>query len=152
MAYKGRFRPANPKKYAGNPTNIIYRSSWEMKMMLYFDKHPDILEWSSEEIVIPYLSPLDNKIHRYFPDFYVKKKGIDGKIKILIIEIKPHGQTKEPNVEKKNATKTGRVSRRYLNEVKNYAINTSKWKAAQDFCTNRGWEFTIITEKDIKFY
>ena len=72
MSYKGRYRPSNPKKYKGNPSNIVYRSLWERKFMVYCDNHTKILEWGSEEIMLPYRSPIDNKIHRYYPDFYIK--------------------------------------------------------------------------------
>ena len=72
MSYKGKFHPTNTKKYRGDVHNIIYRSLWERKFMVYCDKNPDIVEWGSEEIIIPYMSPLDRKRHRYFPDFYIK--------------------------------------------------------------------------------
>lgn len=77
--YKGRYKPKHPQKYKGDPSNIIYRSSWELKFMKWCDMRPDVLEWQSEEFFIPYKHPIDGKMHRYFPDFYVKvrtKKGI----------------------------------------------------------------------------
>ena len=74
MSYKGKFRPKNRKKYKGNPSDIVYRSLWELKFMNYCDSNKSILKWSSEEIIIPYRCPTDNRIHRYFPDFYVKYK------------------------------------------------------------------------------
>ena len=74
MAYRGRYIPTYPKKYKGDPSNIIYRSLWERKFMVYCDRNEKILEWGSEEFFVPYRSPLDGKIHRYFPDFYVKVK------------------------------------------------------------------------------
>ena len=70
--YKGKFKPSNPKKYVGNPANIIYRSSWEKKFMFYCDTNPDILQWASEEMAIPYYNPIDKKVHKYYPDFIVK--------------------------------------------------------------------------------
>ena len=87
MALKGRFKPRYPKKYLGNPTNIIYRSSWELKAMNYFDRNINIIEWSSEEIPIPYKSPIDGRWHRYFPDFYIKVNEKDGHLHSKIIEI-----------------------------------------------------------------
>lgn len=149
MAYKGRFRPKNPDKYKGDPTNIIYRSMWEFKFFRYVDEHPDILWWQSEELVVPYTSPLDNKIHRYYPDVIVSKKGTEGDIKTIMIEIKPYKQTLPPDIRKKNATPTGRPSRRYINEVKTWGVNDAKWKAARIFCQQRGWEFVIMTEKEL---
>ena len=149
MAYKGRFRPKNPEKYKGDPTKIIYRSLWEFKFFRYVDTHPDILWWASEEYVVPYLSPIDGKMHRYFPDVVVRKKTPEGKLETIMIEIKPDKQTRPPDLKKKNATPSGRVSRRYLNEVKTYGVNEAKWKAAERFCQERGWKFTIMTEKHL---
>ena len=126
MSYKGYFKPKNPGKYKGNPTNIIYRSSWELKLMSYLDTHQDVIQWSSEEFCIPYRSPVDNRIHRYFPDFYVKKKNKDGKIEVVVIEVKPLAQTKEPK-------KPSKVTKRYIKEVYTWGINSAKWKAAKEF-------------------
>jgi len=141
-SYKGRFRPKFPEKYKGNPTNIIYRSLWEAKFMRYLDQHPQVLEWASEEIVIPYVSPIDNRVHRYFPDFYVKKKNNQGVLETLIIEVKPFGQTKQPEVQQK-------VTRRYIKEVYNWGVNQAKWKAAEEYCNDRKWSFKIMTEKEL---
>lgn len=146
LSYKGRFKPTNPEKYKGDPTNIVYRSMWEFKFFRFVDLHPDILWWQSEEIAIPYLSPIDNKIHRYFPDVILKKRVGPDKYETVMIEIKPHKQTLPPDINKKNNTPTGRVSRRYLNEVKTYGINDAKWKAARKYCEDRGWKFAIMTE------
>ena len=100
MSYKGLFKPTNPYKYKGNPLNIVYRSRWELKFMAYLDAHEDIIKWSSEELIIPYRSPIDNKIHRYFPDFVVKKRNRDGVIETVIIEIKPAKETVAPKPQK----------------------------------------------------
>ena len=92
MSYKGRYRPSNKKKYRGDVNNIIYRSLWERKFMVKCDLDPDIIEWGSEEVIIPYISPVDGKQHRYFPDFYVKTSNGDK----FLIEIKPKKYTKQP--------------------------------------------------------
>ena len=145
---QGYFKPKNPKKYRGDPTNIVYRSGWELKLMVWLDKHPSILEWCSEEVIIPYLSPIDNKVHRYFPDFLVKKKTKSGSLETVLIEVKPRSQTRPP--DPKNAiTKTGRRSPRYLREVKQWGINEAKWEAAKKFCEDRKWRFQIMTEKEL---
>lgn len=146
MAYKGYFRPKNPQKYKGNPSNIIYRSMWECKLMSHLDIHPDVIEWSSEEFFIPYKSPVDGRWHRYFPDFYVKKKNTAGLIEISVIEVKPLIQTKPPTIQSKK-------NRRYITEVMTYGVNQAKWKAAEEYCKERKWTFHIFTEKelDIKF-
>jgi hypothetical protein len=145
MAYKGKFRPKNPSKYMGDPTNIVYRSGWELKFMSYIDSHKKVLEWASEEVIVPYRSPIDGRIHRYFQDFLVKQINKDGVKESILIEIKPKYQTIPPDIAKKNTPK-GRVSKRYLNEVKTYGINEAKWKAAQEFCDDRGWKFQIMHE------
>ena len=102
MSYKGKYQPSYPKKYKGDPTNIVYRSLWERKFMVYCDKNENILEWGSEEVIVPYRSPIDNRYHRYFPDFYIKVRESNGKIKKMIIEIKPYKQCIEPKFKKKN--------------------------------------------------
>lgn len=142
MYYKGRFSPKNPKKYAGDPTNIIYRSLWELKVMRYLDENTNILEWRSEEIAIPYISPLDNRYHRYFPDFIIKAKLPDGKTQTMMIEVKPKQQTKEPQKKK-------RITKAYITEVTTWGVNQAKWKAAEEYCLDRGWIFKILTEDEI---
>ena len=101
MSYKGKYKPRCPYKYKGDPTNIIYRSLWELKFMKYCDTTPSILKWSSEEIAIPYKSPVDNRVHRYFPDFYVKVRESSGKIVHKLIEVKPSKQTVPPKKPKR---------------------------------------------------
>ena len=142
MSYKGKFTPKNPKKYVGDVNNIIYRSLWERKFLIYCDTNQNIIEYASEEIIVGYISPLDNRPHRYFPDFYIKVKESTGQIKKYLIEIKPKKQTVEP--EKKN-----RVTKGYLYEVMEYAKNQAKWSAAREFCKNNGWEFKILTETEL---
>ena len=142
MSYKGKFRPKNHKKYMGDFREVIYRSSWELKFMQYCDTNKSIVKWSSEEIVIPYRSPVDNRMHRYFPDFYVKYKDVKGNYQEKVIEIKPAKQVKEPKVQK-------RRTKRYVSEVFTYATNKAKWEAAEDFCKDRRWKFQILTEKEL---
>jgi hypothetical protein len=140
--YKGYFKPKNPSKYRGDPTNIIYRSRWELLFMDYLDTHSSVVQWSSEEVIIPYRSPLDGKLHRYFPDFWVKKINRQGKQDVALVEIKPFKETREPKAQTK-------LSKKYLYEVKTWGINSSKWKAAEIYCQERGWKFMIITEKEL---
>lgn len=140
--YKGKFRPKNPKKYKGDPTNIIYRSSWEHKLMRYLDENINVIEWGSEELAIPYVSPVDNRYHRYFPDFIVKIKKPDNKIQTLILEVKPQHQTKEPEIP-------SRRTKKFITEVVSWGINQAKWKAAEEFCADREWEFRLITEIEL---
>ena len=142
MSYKGRYQPNNPLKYKGNFRNIIYRSLWELKFMKYCDSNQNILEWGSEEIVVPYRSPIDNRYHRYFPDFYIKVRENTGKIKKYIIEVKPQKQCIEPKVQKKK-------TRSYVYQVCEYAKNQAKWKAAEEYCMDRGLEFKVLTENEL---
>lgn len=139
MAYSGKFNPKNPQKYSGDHTNIIYRSSWECRMMDWLDRNPSVINWASEELTIPYISPVDGKWHRYFPDFLVKVKTQDGKTKIMMLEVKPKKQTQAPQPQK-------RRTKQYINEVVTYGVNQAKWKYATEYCLDRGWEFRIITE------
>lgn len=139
MAYSGRFKPKNPQKYIGDPNNIIYRSSWEVKVMSWLDLNSSIISWASEELIIPYVSPVDNRVHRYFPDFIVKVKTKDNTLKTMILEVKPKKQTQEPEPRK-------RVTKQYINEVVTWGVNQAKWKAATEYCLDRNWEFKIITE------
>ena len=110
--------------------------------MKYCDSTTNVLEWGSEELALPYRSPIDNKVHRYFPDFYIKVRENTGQIKKYLIEIKPKKQTLEPKVQK-------RKTKSYIYEVYEYAKNQAKWKAAKEFCEDRRWEFKILTENEL---
>ena len=142
MAYSGRYSPKNIKKYRGNPDKIYYRSLWERNFMVYCDNNSAILEWGSEEIIIPYISPLDGRKHRYFPDFYIKVKQSDGSIKKIIIEVKPKKQCKPPEIPKKK-------TKRFINEVRTWGVNKAKWESAIEWCNDRGMEFKILTEDHV---
>jgi hypothetical protein len=144
MAYSGKFKPKNPEKYRGDPTEIFYRSLWELKLLKFLDDNPDIIQYASEEFCIPYLNPFDQKYHRYFPDFWIKNKGGD----IMVVEVKPYKQTIEPQNKNKK-------SKSYINDMTRYIINKQKWEAAEKYCNKNGrdWKFVILTENelDIKF-
>ena len=140
MAYKGKYRPTNPKKYRGNPTQVIYRSLWERKLMVYCDQNDKVLEWGSEEVIIPYLSPWDNRVHRYFPDFYMKVKQANGKTKRFIIEVKPKKQVAGPDKTPKRKTAA------WKRDVLTFMKNKAKWEAAENYCDDRRMNFMILTE------
>ena len=142
MSYKGYFKPRNPSKYMGDPTTIIYRSSWELKLMRYLDSHSDVIKWASEEFSIPYVSPIDGKVHRYFPDFLVKKRSLNKSIETVVIEVKPKIQTTAPTVQKK-------ANKRYIREVYTWGVNSAKWEAAKRYCDYREWKFVIMTEHEL---
>jgi hypothetical protein len=135
MAYSGRYKVKNPKKYEGDHTKVTYRSLWERHAFKWADDNPDVLKWSSEEVIIPYLYEVDNRYHRYFMDLkLVYKEGT------MLVEIKPDKETRIPTGNKK--------TKRYLNESFTYVKNINKWNAAQEYCKERGWVFRIWTEKN----
>lgn len=141
--YKGKYKVKKPAKYRGDMHNVIYRSSWELKLMNWCDTNESVLEWGSEVAVIPYISPVDNKVHRYFVDFYMKirdKHGVDQK---YLVEVKPKKFTQEP-------VKPRRVTKQFIDEVFNYGVNQAKWKAAREFCEDRRWKFVVLTEDELK--
>lgn len=145
MAYdykQGKFTPKFPNKYIGDSTNIVYRSGWERRVMQSLDDNTNVIRWASEEVIIPYISPIDNRPHRYFPDFYVEAKNPDGSIKKMLLEVKPAAQTQPPKTPK-------RKTKRYITEVMTWGVNEAKWKAAQEFCLDKGWEFRLITESEL---
>jgi hypothetical protein len=140
MAYSGFYRLINYKKYIGNPTEVVYRSLWERKFMVFCDMNDSVLEWGSETNIIPYRSPLDNKIHRYYVDFYVKMKTKSNEIKKYLIEIKPKKETIPPTSNPKLKNKT------WKNSIITFVRNKAKWNAAKNFCEDRQMEFLILTE------
>lgn len=142
MSYKGIFKPSFSQKYIGDSKNIIYRSLWELKFMNYCDKNENVLKWSSEEIWIPYVSPIDNRVHKYFPDFFIKYKDVNENIKESLVEIKPKRQVNGPKLGNK-------INQKQLVEMKEFAKNQAKWEAAKEFCADRKWQFQILTEVDL---
>lgn len=142
MSYKGKFQPKNSQKYNGDPTKIIYRSLWERKFMKFCDDKKSILQWSSEEVIVPYRSPIDNRMHRYYVDFLVTSVNRNGIKETLLIEVKPKRQCKPPK-------KKSRVTKGYIKEVKAWGINSAKWEAATEYAENKGWKFIILTEDDL---
>lgn len=139
--HSGKFTPINPGKYMGNPKNIIFRSSWEATFFRRCDTDPNIISWGSEEIVVPYHDRATGKLRRYFPDVIIKKRGPDGTIEVIMIEIKPYAQSVPPT--------KGKSEKRYLQECKTFATNYSKWESATKFCERKGWKFIILTEREL---
>ena len=136
---QGRFVPINKEKYVGDIDNIVYRSGWERQFLKYCDENPAIIQYNSEDVKIKYISPLDNKMHTYWIDFYLKIKSSDGSIKQMLIEVKPHAETIEPKRGKKR-------QKTYLREVTTYVRNQAKWKYARAFAKSKGCEFIVLTE------
>lgn len=141
-SYKGKFQPKHPQKYRGDPDNIIWRSTWELKAFKFMDDRPEVLEWSSEEIIVPYFDPSTGRHRRYFPDIVAVIRNPDGTTKTVMMEIKPMKETREPKVQKKRTKK-------YVTEVTTWATNKAKWESAQEYCKNRGWQFVLVTEHQL---
>lgn len=141
MPYKTKYFPINPTKYIGDSTKILCRSLWERKFCKFLDNNPNILRWSFETLKIPYISPKDNNVHIYYPDFIIEKRTKIGLIKTSVIEIKPFKQTQEPKYKKSKKA--------MIMEALTYSINTAKWDAAKEFCKKHEWEFIILTEKEL---
>lgn len=137
--YQGKYTVKHRSKYKGNPDDVVYRSGWERDCFTWLDKNSDVAWWSSEEVVIPYICETDKRPHRYFVDLLVRFKNG----RTLLIEVKPHKETETP-------AKQGKSKQRYLTEALTYVKNQSKWKAASSFAKDRGWEFVIWTEKELK--
>ncbi len=146
MAYnykQGIYKPVNPSKYKGDVTKIVYRSGWERNVFSKWDRNPNILAWAAEEVIVPYYSPLDKKLHRYFVDGYFEY--IDTRTKQLtkvLVEIKPHIQCFPPPQQQ-------RQTKQWMSKAKTFVVNKSKWDAAVKFAGKRGWRFVIMTEKGI---
>ena len=140
--YRGVYRVLNPQKYRGDITQVIWRSTWELRFMKWCDNNSSVLEWGSETVIIPYVSPVDKRVHRYFVDFYMKVLDKKQQIKKYLVEIKPERFTRPPEKPK-------RVTKKFIDEVFQYGVNEAKWKAAFEYCSDRNMSFLILTEKDL---
>jgi len=139
MSYQGKYKIKKPEKYAGNPSKVVYRSLWERHAFKWCENNPKVRMWNSEEVVVPYKSTVDKKLHRYFVDLLIQ---MDDK-KTYLIEIKPKNQTVAP-------TKRSRKTKKYINDVLTYAKNQDKWEAASEFAEYKGWKFQVWTEETLK--
>jgi len=129
------FVPKNPQKLIGN-AKPFYRSSWELAMMTFLDSHPNVIQWASESIKIPYTNPLTGKRSQYVPDFLVLYQDQNGKRKAELVEVKPKKEAMMENAKSKR-------DKAFL------LVNTAKWAAAMTFCKKNGLEFRIITEDQL---
>jgi hypothetical protein len=140
--YRGIYRVEHPEKYRGDITQIVWRSTWELRFMKWCDHNSAVLEWGSETVIIPYVSPLDQRVHRYFVDFYMKVRDRNNQTTKYLVEIKPEKFTRPP-------VKPKRITKRFIDEVFQYGVNDAKWKAAFEYCEDRNMKFMILTEKDL---
>jgi len=141
--YQGYYKLKNPEKYIGDPNKIIYRSSWEFNFCKYCDTNKNIIKWSSEPIPIPYISPIDNKEHQYYVDFYLKVLNRNNEIEEFFAEIKPSSQLKKPIL----LGHTRKNIKKFNEEAKTWLINNAKFKAANSYAKNKNAKFVLITEK-----
>ena len=137
--YKGKYKIKKPEKYMGDPKNVTYRSLWERQAFRWCEDRDDIVAWSSEETVVPYVCPTDKRAHRYFIDLKIKFKNG----RTVLVEIKPKSQTIPPK-------KPSRQTKKYINEVMTYVKNEAKWKAASKYAQDRGYHFEIWTQDTMK--
>lgn len=140
--YQGLYKLINPKKYKGNPNNVTYRSSWEKRFFIWCDTNGAIIEWSSEETVVPYVCGTDGRFHRYFVDALIKIRDVNGNVNAFLVEIKPYRETQKPEYK-------GKMTKRYLYECETYIKNKSKWEAAEKYAAERGMKFIILTEYEL---
>jgi hypothetical protein len=145
-SYKGLYRVKRPDKYLGDPTRVVFRSLLETRLFKFCEENDAVVKWASEEMFVGYISPLDSRPHRYFPDVIMQVRQSDNTIKTFMVEIKPDSQTRPPAAIK---TKSAKRRKRLLLETAVYAVNQAKWQAADAFCKTRGWTFMICTEKDL---
>jgi len=138
MAYSGIYKIKNKRKYKGDPNKVVYRSLWERACFEWCDTNSAVKKWSSEEIVVPYIYDVDKRYHRYFVDLYIQFED-----KTLLIEVKPKKETKPPEYK-------GRKTKKYLMEGMTFVKNQNKWKAAEEYAKDRGWQFLVWTEDDLK--
>lgn len=143
--YVGKFTPKNPQKYVGDVKNIIFRSSWELKLFKHLDQNLLVKKWGSEELAIPYFDPVTNNTRRYFPDvFAIIVK--DGKELKVMVEVKPFQETIPP---KPKVGKNGKPTQSYLIEEATYTTNNAKWEAARAFCHEHNVQFVLMTEYEL---
>ncbi len=140
---QGKFRPRNPDKYKGDPSNIVYRSSWEKIFCNWWDRNDKIVSWQSEEKCLWYDDPVSKKKRRYFPDFIIMYENSKGIMITEMIEVKPKSQVDGPPVNPKRRTQA------WMRAVQTYVTNQAKWSAAAKVCEDRGWNFRLVTEKDL---
>ncbi len=139
---QGFYNLKHPKKYIGNPKNVVFRSSFEMQFMRMIDESENIIKWASEEMPIPYFDPISNRMRRYFVDFMIEQKNKDESISKIMVEIKPMNQIIQPKKTPRKKMET------YMNEMMEYTRNRAKWEAAKKWCEKHNFKFMIVTKNE----
>ena len=138
---QGRYQVKNPGKYVGDRNNVIYRSSWELRLCRFLDMNENVIQWSVEETIVPYFYDVDQKMHRYFVDFWVKLRNTDGEIEEMLLEVKPMKQVEKPKIKK--------VTEKNQHQIFEWVKNQNKWNAASEYARKRGWTFKVLTEHEL---
>lgn len=136
---QGIYKPMTGGGYVGCK-NPRYLSSWELKFFRWCDHNPSVVKWGSESIKVPYVSPIDGKVHNYLVDNIVHLRNKHGLVEKYIVEIKPKKQTIPP---KKHGNKKRST---VLYEHYTYQTNLAKWKAAEEWARRHRFKFLILTE------
>ena len=139
---KSKYTPVYPHKYKGNSKMIICRSSWERKFCQWCDMNNSIVSWASEEFSIPYVSPKDNRVHKYYPDYLIKVKEKNDMIKTYVVEVKPYKQTMPPKPR-------SRKTKSYSNRVCYLCSQSGKVESCKRICEDHRIEFKVVTEKEL---
>jgi len=140
---QGYYQLISPEKYIGDPTKIIYRSSWEHRFCRYCDLTSEVVKWSSEPLGIKYINPIDTREHTYYVDFYMRVQKENVHVDYLA-EIKPRASLIKPTLNPiKNTTKK---LANYNYELKTWIVNRSKFTAANEYANRMGYQFILVTE------
>ena len=144
--HQGYYVLRNPDKYIGDPSNIMYRSSWERKFCTFCDINPNVIKWGSEVSAIPYIGP-DGKQHKYHIDFYIETPTPNSDVyKKMLVEVKPSNECLPP---KKPQKMTAKAMESYEYALKMYQKNLYKWQAAKQYAIDRGMQFVIVNENHL---
>jgi len=149
--HQGYYKLVNPMKYIGNPTEVIFRSSWEYKFMIYCDLNSGVLKWGSEVFKIPYNDRMGHP-HVYIPDFYLetKNKDHDGLMNRFLVEIKPDKEIREPVIPNGNISEKKLKALEY--QITAWQKNKYKWVYAMEWCKARDIKFWLVTEENLNTF
>lgn len=149
--HQGTYKLQNVSKYIGDPTEVFYRSSWELKFMKYCDLTPGVMKWGAEVFKIPYVDRLGHN-HNYIPDFYLETRNVNNSemMNRFLVEIKPEKETIEPVIP------VGNISEKQLKrlewEITMWQKNKHKWAYATEWCKSRDIKFWIVNESNLKSF
>lgn len=156
--HKRRYQILNPHKYLPTGAPLVSKSDWEYKMFRILDTNEFVIKWGYEvkSCCIQYLHPSTGRYATYFPDFIVQTKDANGKVRVMMIEVKPAKFTQEPKPPaplKPSATpeqvmKWNKRNNTYQSNLLDYRVNIAKWMSAKAFCESKGMIFQLVTDKN----